>query len=69
MVSFPVVNVGTVPDTASDVYAVISAFGPTQSGALEEYDTDWDNPGIFTLPFSAGESRTVSDVVQVGSDG
>lgn len=69
MVSFPVVNVGAVPDTASDVYVVISAFNPSQSGALEDYDTDWDNPQIFTVPFSAGENRTVSDLVQVGSDG
>jgi hypothetical protein len=38
-----------------------------RAGTLEDYDADDSNPGIWTVPFNAGESVTVSDMVRVSA--
>ncbi|GEM_PF-5888531 len=67
----PVDGMGQVPPAGvTDVYAVISAFNPTASGAIEDYNTDVSNPGIWTLPFTGGgPDVTVSDMIQVSGSG
>ena len=47
-------RVSQVPDTVADVYVSITAFNPSQGGALEDYDPDSGNPGIWTVPFTPG---------------
>src|SRR5262245_61710468 len=48
----PVAGMGQVPTFGvTDVYAVINAINPTASGALEDYNSYLDNPGIWTVPF------------------
>jgi hypothetical protein len=66
-----VTGVGEIPPNGvTDVYAVISAINPAASGALEDYNTDVDNPGIWTVPFNGGGVNvTVSDMVQVSASG
>lgn len=69
-VTFPVAGIGGVPGGGvNDVFAVISAFGPTASGALEEYNADIANPGIYTLPLTPGTDKSVSDLVSVSGTG
>ncbi|HET9895477.1 MAG TPA: fibronectin type III domain-containing protein, partial [Streptosporangiaceae bacterium] len=69
-VTFPVEGVGGVPDNGvSAVLVELSAYGPTQSGGLEDFDPDGSNPAIWTVPLGQGESNTVSDVVQVSASG
>lgn len=68
--TFSVAGIGGVPSTdVADVYVVITAVAPAGSGALEDYDPDGSNPGIWTVPFSAGQTVSVSDMVQVSSSG
>jgi Fibronectin type III domain len=69
-VTFPVEGVGGVPDNGvSAVLVELSAYGPTQSGALEDFDSDGSNPAIWTVPLLQGENNTVSDIVQVSAAG
>lgn len=66
----PVTGIGAIPgDGVTDVYAVITAINPTQPGALEDYNTDSSNPGIWTVPFAAGQQASVSDLVEVSGSG
>ncbi len=67
--TFSVAGTGGVPAGVPDVYVEISALSPAASGALEDYDPDDSNPGIWTVPFNAGESVTVGDMVRVSSAG
>jgi hypothetical protein len=68
--TFLVAGVGTIPAAGvSDVFAEISALNVTGSGALDAYDTDDNDPGIWTLPITSGQNSTVSDLTQVGADG
>lgn len=60
-VSFPVTGVGTVPASGvTDVFVDISAFGPSASGALEDYDADDTNPGIWTVRSPAALRRLLA---------
>lgn len=69
-VTFSVTGVGQVPaGGVADVYVEISALNPAGSGALLDYSSDVSSPGIFVVPFAAGQSVTVSDMVQVGAGG
>ncbi len=64
-----IAGVGGIPNDVSDVYVVMTAINPAQSGALEDYDTDVTNPGIWTAPFSADQNVSASDLVQVSQSG
>ncbi len=69
-VDFPVTGIGAVPALGvADVEVEITAINPAQSGALEDYNTDLDNPNVFTVPFIAGQNVTCSDIVQVSQSG
>ncbi len=69
-VTIPVMGVGAIPaDSVSDVYAVITAFGPSQSGALEVYNADNSNPGIWAVPETPGQNTSVGDMIQLGAAG
>jgi len=68
--TFPVTGIGDVPASdVSDVFVVISALSPTDTGALEAYNADIANPGIWTVPLTAGEDNSVSDMTQVSAGG
>jgi hypothetical protein len=68
--TFPVTGIGSVPATGvSDVFTEISALSVTGSGALDAYDADDNDPGIWTLPITSGQNSTVSDMTQVGQGG
>lgn len=69
-VTFPVTGIGSIPATGvSDVFEEISALNVTGSGSLDAYNADDDDPGIWTLPITAGQSSTVADMTQVGLGG
>jgi hypothetical protein len=68
--TFPVTGVGSIPATGvSDVFAEISALNVTGSGSLDAYNADDGDPGIWTLPITAGQSSTVADMTQVSQGG
>ena len=69
--SFPVTSVGQVPQDGqvSDVYVVVNAISPTASGCLTDYSADNTDPGICNTSFQAGQSVSVSDLVQVSVGG
>jgi fibronectin type III domain protein len=69
-VTFPVEGVGVIPGSyVSDAYVVITALNPSQPGAIEDFDPDNGNPGIWVAPFAAGQDVSVSDLVQVSDAG
>jgi hypothetical protein len=68
--TFPVTGIGDVPaGDVSDVLVVITAYGPIAAGGLEAHDPDDSNPGIWTLPMTAGQNRSISNLTRVSSGG
>ncbi len=69
-ITFTVTGVGQVPATGvSDVYVLINAIGPQDSGCLNDYDADDPNPDICTVSFEPGQNMSDSDIVQVSPSG
>ena len=70
-VTFQVEGVGGIPAAAvSDVFVEISGLNVAQVGGLEAgvYNAD-DSQSSWTLPITAGQSSTVSDMTQVSQEG
>ena len=66
----PVTGIGAVPGSGvTGVFAVITAVDPTRPGALEDYNTDVPDPGIWTVPFGAHQQASGSDLVPVSGSG
>ncbi|MEP7008859.1 MAG: hypothetical protein ABJC13_00900 [Acidobacteriota bacterium] len=58
-----------VPTTATAIAANVTVTAPTSLGFLTLYPGDLPAPGVATLNFSAGQTRTNNALVQLATDG
>jgi Tol biopolymer transport system component len=58
-----------VPTTATAIAANVTVTAPTALGFLTLYPGDSPAPGVATLNFSAGQTRTNNAMVQLATDG